>query len=73
MSRGPTPEFYKHVDEVAANPEVWSGRRLRIHGTVACVSVDGPVLSQNRIGRKACDAGGVGGGQDGLYRRDLGA
>ena len=31
------------------------------------------VLSQNRIGRKAIDAGGVGGRQDGLYRRDLGA
>ncbi|MPY89928.1 MAG: hypothetical protein GEU99_18645 [Luteitalea sp.] len=27
--------FYKHVDEVMAEPEAWYGKRLQIHGFVA--------------------------------------
>ncbi len=36
-------EYYKHVDEVMANPTEWQGKRLQLHGFV----VDGS------IGRKA--------------------
>jgi cytochrome c-type biogenesis protein CcmE len=25
-------EYYKHVDEVMANPEAWQGKRLQVHG-----------------------------------------
>ncbi|MBI4262765.1 MAG: cytochrome c maturation protein CcmE [Acidobacteria bacterium] len=25
-------EYYKHVDEVMANPEQWQGKRLQVHG-----------------------------------------
>ena len=28
-------QFYKHVDEVMANPAAWQGRRLQLHGYVA--------------------------------------
>ena len=27
-------EYYKHVDEVMANPEAWQGKRLQLHGFV---------------------------------------
>ena len=27
-------EYYKHVDEVMANPEAWHGKRLQLHGFV---------------------------------------
>ena len=27
-------EYYKHVDEVMANPEAWHGKRLQVHGFV---------------------------------------
>lgn len=25
-------EYYKHVDEVVANPQAWAGKRLQLHG-----------------------------------------
>jgi cytochrome c-type biogenesis protein CcmE len=28
-------QFYKHVDEVMANPGAWHGKRLQLHGYVA--------------------------------------
>ena len=28
-------QFYKHVDEVMADPAAWQGRRLQLHGYVA--------------------------------------
>jgi cytochrome c-type biogenesis protein CcmE len=27
-------EYYKHVDEVVANPQAWQGKRLQLHGYV---------------------------------------
>jgi cytochrome c-type biogenesis protein CcmE len=30
-------EYYKHVDEVMANPEAWEGRPLQLHGYAAGV------------------------------------
>jgi cytochrome c-type biogenesis protein CcmE len=33
-------EYYKHVDEVMADPESWYGKRLQLHGFV----VDGSIL-----------------------------
>jgi cytochrome c-type biogenesis protein CcmE len=27
-------EYYKHVDEVLANPDAWHGKRLQLHGFV---------------------------------------
>lgn len=33
-------EYYKHVDEVMADPQVWYGKRLQLHGHV----VDGSIL-----------------------------
>lgn len=27
-------EYYKHVDEVAANPAAWEGKQLQLHGFV---------------------------------------
>lgn len=31
---GEGTEYYKHVDEVMANPEPWQGKRLQLHGFV---------------------------------------
>jgi len=28
-------QFYKHVDEVMADPSAWNGKRLQLHGYVA--------------------------------------
>jgi cytochrome c-type biogenesis protein CcmE len=33
-------EYYKHVDEVMANPDGWYGKRLQLHGHV----VDGSIM-----------------------------
>jgi cytochrome c-type biogenesis protein CcmE len=35
-------EYYKHVDEVMANPQAWEGKRLQLHGFV----VDGSLLQR---------------------------
>src|SRR4051794_21478886 len=35
-------EYYKHVDEVMANPQAWQGKRLQLHGNV----VDGSILQR---------------------------
>jgi cytochrome c-type biogenesis protein CcmE len=32
-------EYYKHVDEVMANPEAWHGKRLQLHGFVVPGSI----------------------------------
>jgi len=32
-------EYYKHVDEVMANPAAWQGKRLQIHGYVVDDSI----------------------------------
>ena len=32
-------EYYKHVDEVMANPTVWEGKRLQLHGFVVDHSI----------------------------------
>jgi len=32
-------EYYKHVDEIMANPVVWEGKRLQLHGFVVEKSV----------------------------------
>ena len=32
-------EYYKHVDEVMANPEPWHGKRLQLHGFVVPGSI----------------------------------
>jgi cytochrome c-type biogenesis protein CcmE len=32
-------EYYKHVDEVMANPTVWEGKRLQLHGFVVDDSI----------------------------------
>lgn len=32
-------EYYKHVDEVLANPEAWQGKRLQLHGYVVANSI----------------------------------
>lgn len=31
--------YYKHVDEVMANPETWQGKRLQLHGFVVADSI----------------------------------
>ena len=31
-SLGESAEYYKHVDEVTANPQQWQGKRLQLHG-----------------------------------------
>ncbi len=31
-SLGESAEYYKHVDEVTANPEAWHGKKLQLHG-----------------------------------------
>jgi len=33
-SAGEAFEYYKHVDEVAANPAAWTGKHLQMHGFV---------------------------------------
>ena len=30
-------QYYKHVDEVMAEPEAWHGRRLQLHGYVSSI------------------------------------
>ena len=35
-------EYYKHVDEVMANPTEWQGKRMSLHGYV----VDGSILGK---------------------------
>ena len=32
-------EFYKHVDEVAANPQQWEGKPMQLHGFVVANSI----------------------------------
>ena len=32
-------EYYKHVDEVTANQQVWQGKRLQLHGHVVTNSI----------------------------------
>lgn len=32
-------EYYKHVDEVMADPEAWYGKRLQLHGFVVADSI----------------------------------
>ncbi len=32
-------EYYKHVDEVLANPDAWQGKRLQLHGFVVPKSI----------------------------------
>ena len=32
-------EYYKHVDEVTANPQAWEGKRLQLHGHVVTNSI----------------------------------
>jgi cytochrome c-type biogenesis protein CcmE len=32
-------EYYKHVDEVMANPAAWTGKRLQLHGFVVRDSI----------------------------------
>lgn len=32
-------EYYKHVDEVVANPEAWQGKRLQLHGFIVRDSI----------------------------------
>lgn len=32
-------EYYKHVDEVMANPQAWHGKRLQMHGFVTNGSI----------------------------------
>ena len=32
-------EYYKHVDEVMANPQPWEGKRLQLHGFVVPGSI----------------------------------
>jgi cytochrome c-type biogenesis protein CcmE len=32
-------EYYKHVDEVMAQPEAWHGKRLQLHGFVVDKSI----------------------------------
>lgn len=32
-------EYYKHVDEVAASPQAWEGKRLQLHGFVVANSI----------------------------------
>jgi len=32
-------EYYKHVDEVLVNPQVWEGKQLQLHGHVVTKSI----------------------------------
>src|SRR3954451_19669626 len=38
-SAGEALEYYKHVDEVMANPGRWEGKRLQLHGFVVPGSI----------------------------------
>jgi cytochrome c-type biogenesis protein CcmE len=38
-SAGEAFEYYKHVDEVMANPQHWEGKRLQLHGFVVPGSI----------------------------------
>ncbi len=38
-SAGEAFEYYKHVDEVAANPGAWTGKHLQMHGFVVPGSI----------------------------------
>ena len=40
-------EYYKHVDEVMANPQAWEGKQLQLHGYV----VPGSILRKPRHAR----------------------
>ena len=33
-------EYYKHVDEVMANPDAWHGKKLQLHGFVVDKSIE---------------------------------
>src|SRR5947208_2710794 len=33
-------QYYKHVDEVMANPNAWRGKRLQVHGHVVDGSIE---------------------------------
>jgi cytochrome c-type biogenesis protein CcmE len=33
-------EYYKHVDEVMANPDAWHGKKLQLHGYVVDKSIE---------------------------------
>ena len=35
-------EYYKHVDEVMANPQAWQGKHLQLHGFI----VDGSLMQR---------------------------
>lgn len=39
LSLGDTAAYYKHVDEVMAEPEQWYGRNLQLHGHVVDRSI----------------------------------
>jgi cytochrome c-type biogenesis protein CcmE len=39
-SLGESAEYYKHVDEVLANPQEWHGKRLQLHGFAKAVMVN---------------------------------
>ena len=39
-SLGESAEYYKHVDEVLANPQEWQGKRLQLHGFAKQVLVN---------------------------------
>jgi cytochrome c-type biogenesis protein CcmE len=34
---GDSTEYYKHVDEVTSNPQVWYGKNLQLHGYAAAI------------------------------------
>jgi cytochrome c-type biogenesis protein CcmE len=36
---GESMQYYKYVDEVAANPQEWTGKRLQVHGYVVPGSI----------------------------------
>ena len=39
LSSGDALEYYKHVNEVAKEPEKWMDRRLQLHGNVVAGSI----------------------------------
>jgi cytochrome c-type biogenesis protein CcmE len=36
---GENMQYYKYVDEVASNPDVWAGKKLQVHGYVVPGSI----------------------------------
>jgi cytochrome c-type biogenesis protein CcmE len=40
LTAGPRPEYYKHVDEVLANPAIWRRRILLVHGRIVAGSIE---------------------------------